>query len=412
MLHTARKVLGCGPNFPPKYVYFVKIFFQFSVKRKALVSLQAMPTNVNFSGVSNCYVFKSQLQEYAQKAGLPTPVYETIKEGPSHEPSFSSTVTVNNVRYDWLPGFFNRKAAEHSAAKVALRELCKTGEINESISQPVHETGLCKNLLQEYAQKMNFAMPVYQCQKDESAGRLPYYSCTVEIGGIRYIGAAAKTKKEAEIKSTRIALLAIQLTTSESSNRAFNNSKLMVIPFRKWATETASNPDETLKVPKAKKARYKKKMFKRKHFGKNDGPSQDKTTGISVIGSDDLLKPESVQTDSFTIRSSETLGTEVRASPQDTKIESDSCKRDMPSADVALAHQVADSSKNGLLTAVNSIYSNHEAPYMEHKHSIVFDDLTDLVKLTDSSKIASMDDPTLGQLNQAVDRIHANAGQG
>ncbi|KAK9047496.1 hypothetical protein V6N11_053338 [Hibiscus sabdariffa] len=346
-----------------------------------------MPTNANFSGVSNCYVFKSQLQEYAQKAGLLTPVYETIKEGPSHEPSFSSTVTVNNVRYDLLPGFFNRKAAEHSAAEVALRELFKAGEINASIYQPV-----------EYAQKMNYAMPVYQCQKDEAAGRLPHYSCTVEIGGIPYIGAAAKTKKEAEIKAARIALLDIQSTTSESSNHAFRNSQLMVIPCRKRATETASNPDETLKVPQAKKARFKKKLFKRKHFGENDGLPEDKTTGILVIGSDDLLKPEWVQTDSFTIPSSETLGTEGRGRPQDTKIESDSCKRVTSSADVALIHQVADNSKNGLITAADSIYSNHEARYMEHKHSIVYDDLTELVKLTDSNKIASMDDPTLGQV--------------
>lgn len=89
------------------------------------------------SGVSNCYVFKSRLQEYAQKKGLPTPVYETIKEGPSHEPSFRSTVIVKNVRYDSLPGFFNRKAAEQSAAEVALVELAKSDEVNECISQPV-----------------------------------------------------------------------------------------------------------------------------------------------------------------------------------------------------------------------------------------------------------------------------------
>ncbi|KAK8354647.1 hypothetical protein V6Z11_A05G232900 [Gossypium hirsutum] len=235
-----------------------------------------MPTNVNFSGVSNCYVFKSQLQEYAQKAGLPTPVYETIKEGPSHEPSFRSTVIVNNVRYDSLPGFFNRKAAEHSAAEVALMELFKTGEINESVSQPVHETGLCKNLLQEYAQKMNYAMPVYQCQKDEALGRLSSYSCTVEIGGIRYIGAAAKTKKEAEIKAARIALLAIQSSASELPDQSFGNSRLMVIPCRKRASETATSPDETVKVPKAKKARFKKKMLKRKLSGKNTDRSHDK----------------------------------------------------------------------------------------------------------------------------------------
>lgn len=64
-------------------------------------------------------------------------MYETIKEGPSHEPSFRSTVIVKNVRYDSLPGFFNRKAAEQSAAEVALVELAKSDEVNECISQPV-----------------------------------------------------------------------------------------------------------------------------------------------------------------------------------------------------------------------------------------------------------------------------------
>lgn len=82
-------------------------------------------------------MFKSRLQEYAQKAGLPTPVYETIKEGPSHEPSFRSTVIVNDVRYDSLPGFSNRKAAEQSAAEVALVELAKSNVVNHSITQPV-----------------------------------------------------------------------------------------------------------------------------------------------------------------------------------------------------------------------------------------------------------------------------------
>jgi hypothetical protein len=70
------------------------------------------------------------------------------------------------------------------------------------------ETGLCKNLLQEYAQKMNYAIPSYVCTK-QASGIAPFI-CTVEIGGIQYIGAAARTKKEAEIKVARTALLAIQ----------------------------------------------------------------------------------------------------------------------------------------------------------------------------------------------------------
>ncbi|XVE95175.1 hypothetical protein REPUB_Repub02eG0073500 [Reevesia pubescens] len=378
-----------------------------------------MPTNQNFSGVSNCYVFKSRLQEYAQKVGLPTPVYDTIKEGPSHEPSFRSTVIVNDVKYDSLPGFYNRKAAEQSAAEVALAELFKAGEVNESISQPVHETGLCKNLLQEYAQKMNYAIPVYQIQKDEAPGRLPHFSCTVEIGGIRYIGAAAKTKKEAEIKAARTVLLAIQSSTSVLSDMAFGNSQLTVIPCRKRAIETASNPDETLNVPKAKKTRFKKKLLKTKLAGNNTDHSQDNPTGNSAIGSDDLLKSEFVQTDSFTVLNSETLGTEAMRNLQEMKIQSDLNGQEMPSADVALAPQVADNSKNEQSTAVNSIHNKHEASDVENA-SMVYDDLTE-VKLTEGDELASMiNDPTPSQmeaskimtgLNQAVERIHANAGQ-
>ncbi|KAF3447255.1 hypothetical protein FNV43_RR12435 [Rhamnella rubrinervis] len=223
-----------------------------------------MPTNDGFQGVSNCYVFKSRLQEYAQKMGLPTPVYETIKEGPSHEPSFRSTVIVNGVRYDSLSGFFNRKAAEQSAAEVALVELSKSVDINRCISLPVHETGLCKNLLQEYAQKMNYAIPLYQCQKDENPGRAPRFSCTVEIGGIRYIGAAAKTKKEAEIKAARTALLAIQSSTSDKS---IGDTPLTVIPSKKRGAEANVTTRDTSNVPKSKKPRFRKTKFKKKLSG-------------------------------------------------------------------------------------------------------------------------------------------------
>ena len=69
--------------------------------------------------------------------GLATPVYDTIKEGPSHEPSFRSSVVLNDIKYDSLLGFTNRKAAEQSAAEVALNELAKSGDVSRCISQPV-----------------------------------------------------------------------------------------------------------------------------------------------------------------------------------------------------------------------------------------------------------------------------------
>ncbi|KAF8406099.1 hypothetical protein HHK36_008179 [Tetracentron sinense] len=221
------------------------------------------------TGVSNCYVFKSRLQEYAQKASIPTPVYETTKEGPSHEPCFKSTVIVNDVRYDSLAGFFNRKAAEQSAAEIALMDLAKSGNMNECISNPVHETGLCKNLLQEYAQKMNYAIPLYVCRKDETPGKMSF-SCTVEIGGIQYIGAAAKTKKEAEIKAARTALLAIQSNAGGPEGKPSASSQFTVVPCKKKGTECVIIHEETAKALKPKKAPLKRKWPK-KRFSKNKG---------------------------------------------------------------------------------------------------------------------------------------------
>jgi dsRNA-specific ribonuclease len=86
--------------------------------------------------VENCYVFKSRLQEYAQKAGLMAPEYQTLKEGPSHEPVFRSTVLINNAKYESLPGFFSRKAAEQSAAEVALMEIGKSAVVATNASIP------------------------------------------------------------------------------------------------------------------------------------------------------------------------------------------------------------------------------------------------------------------------------------
>ncbi|XP_057806375.1 double-stranded RNA-binding protein 1-like [Salvia miltiorrhiza] len=219
--------------------------------------------------VANCYVFKSQLQEYCQKTGLTTPVYETIKEGPSHEPYFRSTVVLNNVRYDSLPGFFNRKAAEQSAAEVALIELAKSNNMNCGISQPVHETGLCKNLLQEYAQKMNYAIPLYECRKEEKEGKMPMYSCVVEIGSIKYIGASAGTKKEAERKAARTALLAIQTAVPISEDHT-DNSIYTVIPQKKKASDLAISSQETKASLKSKKGRFKKQYRKRRRPAKRD----------------------------------------------------------------------------------------------------------------------------------------------
>ncbi|XP_023545931.1 double-stranded RNA-binding protein 1-like [Cucurbita pepo subsp. pepo] len=285
-----------------------------------------MPAKDSFQGVSNCYVFKSRLQEYAQKVGLPTPVYETIKEGPSHEPTFYSTVIVKDVRYDSLPGFSNRKAAEQSAAEVALMELSKSNDLNPHVSLPVHETGLCKNLLQEYAQKMNFAIPLYQCKKDDSSGRTPLFSCTVEIGGIRYIGAAAKTKKEAEIKAARTALLAIQSCPTSLPENSVNQVQLTVIPCKRKEAADCSVKPKTAGAPRIKKGRFKKVVSKKKGH-RNGLPNLEfsfdrssfeplETTGVDPVPG----LGESVELAKDTVLNSEYKTTDLSSSGNDVLV--------------------------------------------------------------------------------------------
>lgn len=226
---------------------------------------QRVQVSTSPPGVSNCYVFKSLLQEYAQKVGLPTPVYVTIKEGPSHQPSFKSTVILGGVRYDSLLGFLNRKAAEQSAAEIALMELSKCGESKESTFVPVHETGLCKNLLQDYTQKMNYALPTYTCKRDDTPGKTLPFSCSVEIGGIRYIGAAAKTKKEAEIKAARTALLAIRSSNSAGSENPSMKSQYTVVPPKRKVPDTAPSQATEKPKKKPKRPRLKKRQQIRRH---------------------------------------------------------------------------------------------------------------------------------------------------
>uniref|UniRef100_A0A5B7B6P4 Putative DsRNA-binding domain-like superfamily protein isoform 2 n=1 Tax=Davidia involucrata TaxID=16924 RepID=A0A5B7B6P4_DAVIN len=378
-----------------------------------------MSTNDGFQGVSNCYVFKSRLQEYAQKVGLPTPVYETIKEGPSHEPSFRSTVIVDNVRYDSLPGFFNRKAAEQSAAEVALMELANSRDMNERISQPVHETGLCKNLLQEYAQKMNYAIPLYECQKDEKPGRVPLFSCIAEIGGIKYIGAAARTKKEAEIKAARTALIAIQSSASESNEKHTGNSPYTVIPCKKKVTDLGVNSQETVTSLKPKKGCFKKKSCKKRRAGERGKNIQVENLDVNMDGQ---AGQELDQTDSsgVEVADSKLLVTEVMRNFQDkTSTFDDGKEREVSAVEGALVPHNSGDSKDGQLTALN--FCENDLGTLKPGITSMFhgDDLTALVKevnkISGVGQVASMvnnSSTCQGEVPSVVDGLNQMAYRG
>ncbi|PIA56204.1 hypothetical protein AQUCO_00700512v1 [Aquilegia coerulea] len=148
-----------------------------------------------------------------------------------------------------------------------------------------HETGLCKNLLQEYAQKMNYALPSYVCRTHEAPGKKTSYFCTVDIGGIQYIGATAPTKKEAELKAARTALLAIQTNTSRAESNPNGSHELTVLPCKRKGTEPDAEK-ETPQPMKPKKTKFKKSKKQRSLQNRIDLATGNMESSLVLQGED------------------------------------------------------------------------------------------------------------------------------
>lgn len=158
-----------------------------------------------------------------------------------------------------------------------------------------HDTGLGKNLLQAYAQKMNFAIPLYVCHKDDKPGMAGHFSCTVDIGGIKYIGGAARSKKEAELKAARTALLAIQSDPSGSTFKVnANSSAYTVVPGKKKVTDSVVKAQETAAALKPKKGRYKKRP--RKRYNRDRGKNGQNGKGNANVNNEGQVAPETTKT--------------------------------------------------------------------------------------------------------------------
>ncbi|KAL8125531.1 hypothetical protein AgCh_012994 [Apium graveolens] len=81
-------------------------------------------------------LYKSLLQEYAQKGGLPFPTYATVRSGQSHLPIFVSTVEIGGKFYQGQEGK-TKKMAETNAAKAAY--ICLTCQETQSPNFSVGE---------------------------------------------------------------------------------------------------------------------------------------------------------------------------------------------------------------------------------------------------------------------------------
>ncbi|KAI5056129.1 hypothetical protein GOP47_0029650 [Adiantum capillus-veneris] len=167
-------------------------------------------------------MFKNQLQELAQRSCFNLPSYSCVREGPDHAPRFKSTVTFNGESFE-SPDFCNTlRQAEHAAAEVALNTLSKRGPTQSLAARILDETGVCKNLLQETAQRAGINLPIYSVERS-GPGHMPVFVAMVQLVGMSFVGESAKTKKQAEKNAATTAWaslkrLVIQASASSSSS--------------------------------------------------------------------------------------------------------------------------------------------------------------------------------------------------
>lgn len=160
-------------------------------------------------------MFKNQLQELAQRNSYNLPSYACTREGPDHAPKFKSTVSFNGEIFE-SPGFFcTLRQAEHAAAEVALN-VVTARDPSQDAEKILDESSVCKNLLQETAQRAGVPIPHYQTVRS-GPGHVPVFSCTVLLAGMTFTGEPARTKKQAEKNSALAAWTALKKSAGRSA---------------------------------------------------------------------------------------------------------------------------------------------------------------------------------------------------
>nr|KAJ0225485.1 hypothetical protein LSAT_V11C100022840 [Lactuca sativa] len=157
------------------------------------------------------HLYKSRLQNYAQKKNITFPVYSCEMQGPPHARLFKARVTLDGTTFEGPEFCTTLKDAEHAAAKVAFMALSPDGTQEDDC--------LYKSLLQELAQKKGLLLPVYATNRTGQP-HMPCFSSTVEIAGECYAGQEARTKKQAEMNAAKVAFMALTEGVQRTNNAA------------------------------------------------------------------------------------------------------------------------------------------------------------------------------------------------
>ncbi|OMO77132.1 Double-stranded RNA-binding protein [Corchorus olitorius] len=152
-------------------------------------------------------MYKSKLQELCQQQQWALPRYTCMKDGPDHNPSFKSSVSLNGISFHSSPSCKSCKESQNDAAKSALLHLSSSSSAATATPDAVQKVvvGLYKKLLQELTEREGLSSnPEYKTVKFGMAHSPTFFS-TVEVEGVVYHGEGGKSKKEAELNAAKVA---------------------------------------------------------------------------------------------------------------------------------------------------------------------------------------------------------------
>ncbi|KAG5224267.1 double-stranded RNA-binding protein [Salix suchowensis] len=218
-------------------------------------------------------MYKSKLQEVCQQRGWALPTYQVTKQGHDHHPLFYATVTVNSVLFSTPFPSSSSKKAQSDAAKLAYSHFSSTSRPSSSplflavIEFPCCSSGsagvdtrlspggtsqlnlrdetylsnqavavsendesfggmqqqLFKNQLQNYAQKRNFTLPEYSCERVGPA-HATRFKCRVTVDGQTYESREYfPTLNKAEHAAAKAALMSLLPNGVEEDESGYKN---------------------------------------------------------------------------------------------------------------------------------------------------------------------------------------------
>ncbi|XP_071901769.1 double-stranded RNA-binding protein 4-like isoform X1 [Coffea arabica] len=186
-------------------------------------------------------MYKKLLHQYAQKSGLPLPVYKIENEGFPHAPKFRSSVFIDETKFTSKFTFPDRRAAEQDVAKLAYETIVKDNKTLTGGPHIYQNLRFCKLILSEYATKTGLGVPEYNTTLAEGTPH-PVFVSSFVLGGKSYTGQVGRSRKEAE---QLVAQLAIQSLLGSDSGKL---TEIIKSKERLFATVDAKKNSGTLEI--------------------------------------------------------------------------------------------------------------------------------------------------------------------